>query len=212
MPTGYSIIITSSTFLIAGTFSFYSQPKSHGAGTILEFIEKAMEHSRNGKFLYFLRPKAPGLPPAPVQLLYPVSRFRILQSLQHACRFVMDLYLNLLKKFLQEIHFHWIVWSFLFLIVVNSKKFVWHWYDIRAIPSLFYCRNALKWFWMLVFFCDSQAIYVDTKLIIVFLFRFVILKQVRYDHIDQLPLPLKMKAYLKESQYYAEYIIGNTLL
>ena len=74
--------------MFSGTFSFYSQPKSHGAGTILEFIEKAMEHSRNGKFLYFLRPKAPGLPPAPVQLLYPVSRFRIMQSLQHMCRYV----------------------------------------------------------------------------------------------------------------------------
>ncbi len=69
-------------------FSFYSQPKSHGAATIVEFIEKAMEHSRNGKFLYFLRPRAPGLPPAPVQLLYPVSRFQNMHSLQHMCRYV----------------------------------------------------------------------------------------------------------------------------
>ena len=68
-------------------FSFYSQPKSHGAATIVEFIEKAMEHSRSGKFLYFLRPRAPGLPPAPVQMLYPVSRFRNMHSLQHMCRF-----------------------------------------------------------------------------------------------------------------------------
>ena len=28
-----------------------------------------------------------GLPPAPVQLLFPISRFRTLQSLQHICRF-----------------------------------------------------------------------------------------------------------------------------
>ena len=45
---------------VVGMFSFYSQPKSHGAATIIEFIEKAMEHSRSGKFLYFLRPRAPG--------------------------------------------------------------------------------------------------------------------------------------------------------
>ena len=74
---------------VSGTFSFYSQPKSHGATTIVEFIEKAMEHSRSGKFLYFLRPRAPGMPPAPVQLLYPVSRFRSLHTLQHLCRFVV---------------------------------------------------------------------------------------------------------------------------
>ena len=43
----------------------------------------------------------------------------------------------------------------------------------------------------------------------VYIFRFVILKHVRYDHIDPLPLPPKMKAYLRESQYYAEYIIDN---
>jgi hypothetical protein len=107
-----------------GTFSFYSQPKSHGAGTIIEFIEKAMEHSRSGKFLYFLRPRAPGMAPAPVQLLFPISRLRMLQSLQHMSRFI-------------------------------------------------------------------------------------ILKHVRYDHIECLPLPSKMITYLKESQYYVEYILDE---
>ena len=70
-------------------FSFFSQPKSHGVATIVEFIERAMAHSRSGKFLYFLRPRGAGHPPAPVQLLYPVSRFARVQSLQHACRFVI---------------------------------------------------------------------------------------------------------------------------
>ena len=70
-----------------GMFSFYSQPKSHGATTIIEFIEEAMEHSRTGRFLYFLRPQAPGHPPAPIQLLYPVSRLRNVFTLQHMCRF-----------------------------------------------------------------------------------------------------------------------------
>ena len=101
-------------------FSFYSQPKSHGASTITEFIEKAMEHSRSGRYLYFLRPRAPGLPPAPIQLLYPISRFRQVASLQHLCRFL-------------------------------------------------------------------------------------ILKQVRRDHISQLPVPKRIADYLEQSQYYAEY-------
>lgn len=72
-------------------------------------------HSKNGKFLYFLRSRIPGklppllvllcwlpagftvtqcvpvlpvgLPPTPVQLLYPVSRFSSVKTLQHLCRF-----------------------------------------------------------------------------------------------------------------------------
>lgn len=102
-------------------FSFYSQPKSHGAATIVEFIDRAMEHSRSGKFLYFLRPRAPGFPPAPVQLLHPVSRFRNMHSLQHLCRFE-------------------------------------------------------------------------------------ILKHTRKDLIDYLPIPPRMKEYLKQSQYFTEFV------
>jgi len=70
-------------------FSFYSQPNTHGASTIVEFIEQAMEQSRTGKFLYFLRPRGPGLPPTPVQLLYPVLRPRGIHSLQILCRFMI---------------------------------------------------------------------------------------------------------------------------
>jgi len=76
-------------FTDTGQFSFYSQPKSHGAASIVEFMERAMAYSRNGQFLYFLRPNAPGLAPAPVQLLYPVSRLDSVPSLQHLCRFVI---------------------------------------------------------------------------------------------------------------------------
>ncbi|CAH1788355.1 unnamed protein product [Owenia fusiformis] len=36
--------------------------------------------------------------------------------------------------------------------------------------------------------------------------RFLLLKHVRYDHIDSLPLPNRVKAYLREPQYYAEYL------
>ena len=105
---------------LAGLFSFYSQPKSHGATSIVEFIERAMEHSRSGRFLYFLRPRAPGLPPAPIQLLHPASRFTAhVASLQHMCRFS-------------------------------------------------------------------------------------VLRRVRRDHIMQLPVPLRLKDYLQQSQYYAE--------
>jgi len=76
-------------FTDTGQFSFYSQPKSHGAASIVEFMERAMAYSRSGQFLYFLRPNAPGLAPAPVQLLYPVSRLDSVPSLQHLCRFVI---------------------------------------------------------------------------------------------------------------------------
>ena len=37
-----------------------------------------------------------------------------------------------------------------------------------------------------------------------FLCRFEILKHVRHDHIDLLPLPSRVKGYLQEAQYYAE--------
>ncbi|KAF3847068.1 hypothetical protein F7725_004146, partial [Dissostichus mawsoni] len=51
-------------------------------------VHRESHHAlKNGKFLYFLRSRVPGLPPAPVQLLYPVSRFSSVKSLQHLCRF-----------------------------------------------------------------------------------------------------------------------------
>lgn len=104
-----------------GKFSFWSQPDSLGKSTIKEFIEQCVRNSRNGQFLYFIRPSGPGTPPMPVYLLHPVSRFRQMQSLQHVCRFQ-------------------------------------------------------------------------------------ILQIVRRDHIDRLPIPTRIKEYLRESQYYVEYL------
>ncbi|KAK3083108.1 hypothetical protein FSP39_014222 [Pinctada imbricata] len=104
-----------------GKFSFWSQPDSLGKATIQEFIEKCIRNSQNGQFLYFIRPSGPGAPPIAVHLLYPVSRFKQMQSLQHICRF------NIVQR-------------------------------------------------------------------------------VRRDHIDQLPIPKRIKDYLKESQYYVEYL------
>lgn len=106
---------------IPGKFSFWSQPDSLGKSTIKEFIEQCVRNSRNGQFLYFIRPSGPGAPPMPVHLLHPVSRFRQMQSLQHMCRFQ-------------------------------------------------------------------------------------ILQIVRRDHIDRLPIPTSIKDYLRESQYYVEYL------
>ena len=60
---------------ITGHFSFWSQPESHGKSTIKEFIEQCVENSRNGRFLYFIRPSGPGSPPMPIHLLHPVSRY-----------------------------------------------------------------------------------------------------------------------------------------
>ncbi|XP_069108563.1 uro-adherence factor A-like isoform X2 [Argopecten irradians] len=104
-----------------GKFSFWSQPDSHGKATIREFIEQCVKNSRNGQFLYFIRPSGPGSPPMPVHLLHPVSRYKQMQSLQHMCRFQ-------------------------------------------------------------------------------------ILQKVRRDHIDKLPIPTQIKDYLKDPQYYVEYL------
>ena len=104
-----------------GKFSFWSQPETHGKSTIRQFIEQCLQNSRNGQFLYFVRPSGPGAPPMPVHLLHPVSRFKQMRSLQHTCRFK-------------------------------------------------------------------------------------ILQIVRRDHIDYLPLPTFVKNYLKEAQYYVEYL------
>ncbi|KAG8225166.1 hypothetical protein J437_LFUL002866 [Ladona fulva] len=70
-----------------GNFSFGSctKFKSH---TIVDFIENAVEHSRSGRYLFFLH-RRPVLGPMRVQLLHPVSRFKQVQSLQHMCRFVI---------------------------------------------------------------------------------------------------------------------------
>ncbi|NXO86339.1 SOCS7 protein, partial [Sitta europaea] len=71
-----------------GTFSLWCHPKFEDrCQSVVEFIQRAIMHSKNGKFLYFLRSRVPGLPPTPVQLLYPVSRFSKVKSLQHLCRF-----------------------------------------------------------------------------------------------------------------------------
>lgn len=79
-------------YYIVGNFSFGSctKFKSH---TIIEFIENAVEHSRSGRYLFFLH-RRPVLGPMRVQLLHPVSRFKQTQSLQHMCRY--DFYKNLL--------------------------------------------------------------------------------------------------------------------
>lgn len=54
----------------------------------MEFIENAVEHSRSGRYLFFLH-RRPTIGPVRVQLVHPVSRFKHTQSLQHLCRFVI---------------------------------------------------------------------------------------------------------------------------
>ncbi|XP_072396378.1 uncharacterized protein [Diabrotica undecimpunctata] len=70
-----------------GNFSFGSCTKFKSQ-TIVEFIENAVEHSRSGRYLFFLH-RRPVIGPVRVQLLHPVSRFKQVQSLQHICRFVI---------------------------------------------------------------------------------------------------------------------------
>lgn len=73
-----------------GTFSFGSCAQqikcSYKSRTIKEFIENAVEHSRSGRYLFFLH-RRPEHGPMRVQLLNPVSRFKHIQSLQHMCRY-----------------------------------------------------------------------------------------------------------------------------
>ncbi|XP_059177170.1 uncharacterized protein LOC131956654 [Physella acuta] len=72
-----------------GLFSFWSQPESHGKARICEFIDKSIQNSRDGRFLYFLRPSARGTPPLPIRLLLPVSRNFRVATLKHLSRFVI---------------------------------------------------------------------------------------------------------------------------
>jgi len=97
-------------FILSGTFSFGSYAKFQSR-TIMEFIEKAVEHSRDGRFVKFLMNKKngenvccnesnetfsrylffmqrrPEYGPLRVQLTNPVSRFKHVQSLQPMCRY-----------------------------------------------------------------------------------------------------------------------------
>lgn len=72
-------------FQNAGNFSFGSVARFRSQ-TMVEFIDKAIEHSRSGRFLFFLH-RRPTHGPTRVQLLHPVSRFRQVQSLQHLSRY-----------------------------------------------------------------------------------------------------------------------------
>lgn len=67
-----------------GKFSFGSFARFKSR-TIVDFIEKAVEHSRSGRYLFFLH-RRPEHGPMRVQLSNPVSRFKHIQSLQHMCR------------------------------------------------------------------------------------------------------------------------------
>lgn len=67
-----------------GTFSFGSCALFKSR-TIMEFIEKAVENSRSGRYIFFLH-RRPEHGPMRVQLTNPVSRFKHIQSLQHMCR------------------------------------------------------------------------------------------------------------------------------
>lgn len=48
-------------FPCSGTFSLWCHPKFEDrCHSVVEFIERAIMHSKNGKFLYFLRSRVPG--------------------------------------------------------------------------------------------------------------------------------------------------------
>lgn len=70
-----------------GNFSFGSFTRFK-SNTIVDFVQNAVEHSRSGRYLFFLN-RRPTNGPMRVQLLHPVSRVKQVQSLQHMCRFVI---------------------------------------------------------------------------------------------------------------------------
>lgn len=80
----------------SGNFSFGSCTKFKSQ-TIVEFIENAVEHSRSGRYLFFLH-RRPVIGPVRVQLLHPVSRFKQVQSLQHICRYMKKYFFRLCYK------------------------------------------------------------------------------------------------------------------
>ena len=123
------IYFTSSLLLFSGNFSFGSFTRFK-SNTIVDFVENAVEHSRSGRYLFFLN-RRPTNGPMRVQLLHPVSRVKKVQSLQHMCRYV------------------------------TKTRFQDHFNDA------------------------------------ILLFRFVILKLVPRDHVDQLQVPKRIKEYLK---------------
>lgn len=67
-----------------GNFSFGPLTRFKAA-TIVDFVEKAVAHSRSGRYLFFLH-RRPVLGPMQVQLLHPYSRFMHPRSLKHMCR------------------------------------------------------------------------------------------------------------------------------
>jgi suppressor of cytokine signaling 7 len=137
------LTLTYYSLLLIGNFSFGSLQKFR-SNTIVDFIENAVEHSRSGRFLFFLH-RRPVMGPMRVQLLHPVSRFKQIQSLQHMCRSVKH--------------------------SIRLKLFIYFY----LIYNLINISN-----------------------------RFVILKHVRRDLIDELPLPKMLKSYLNTPYYYSE--------
>merc|ERR1711988_889429 len=62
-----------------GNFSFGSFTRFK-SNTIVDFVQNAVEHSRSGRYLFFLN-RRPTNGPMRVQLLHPVSRVKQVQSL-----------------------------------------------------------------------------------------------------------------------------------
>lgn len=55
---------------MAGTFSLWCHPKFEDrCQSVVEFIKRAIMHSKNGKFLYFLRSRVPGKAEVIIKLL-----------------------------------------------------------------------------------------------------------------------------------------------
>lgn len=72
-----------------GLFSFWERPDQNSKAHICQFVEQMVERSKQGNFIYFKRSADSTANPLSIQLLYPVSRFHRVPSLQHICRFLI---------------------------------------------------------------------------------------------------------------------------
>ncbi|XP_055338647.1 suppressor of cytokine signaling 7-like [Paramacrobiotus metropolitanus] len=70
-----------------GSFMF-RKIHHYKSDNIKDFIENAVDHSRTGKMQFMTRPR-PGVDATQILLLYPLSRRRTVQSLQHLCRYTI---------------------------------------------------------------------------------------------------------------------------
>ena len=80
----------SKLYSFVGVFSFdYVDSQFMKSSSIMELIHQTMINSRNKNVQYFIRSRLPQEAPIPVNILYPISRGNVVNSLMHNARLVI---------------------------------------------------------------------------------------------------------------------------